>query len=259
MGGIQFVHAANASRSANHPVNGHRFEGGAMARQVSPQDMSLWLVVADLDRGTALSLPPTHGDEAVFVRSGSVDVDGRMCPANGAVVIESGAQPVIVAAEQTRVVHLGPRDPEVPSEGLNGPIDRPADTVHVVGPGGTYATVEPGRRDTHFYADSTCPTCRLTLLYTSRMQEYVSETHSHSADELIHLLSGRLQFGSHVLHPGDTVAIDADRRYAFRSGADGFAFINYRRDASEQTLARGSAPRMEGGLAHGLAPVMDLR
>jgi hypothetical protein len=129
--------------------------------------------------------------------------------------------------------------------------------VHVVGPRGTYAAIEPGR-DTHYYADSTCPTCRLTLLYTSRTGEYVSETHSHSTDELIHLLWGEVRLGSQVLRPGDTLAIDADRRYGFRSGPDGFGFLNYRREASQQTIARGSEPRMEGGLVNGLAPVMDL-
>ena len=91
------------------------------------------------------------------------------------------------------------------------------------------------------------------------MQEYVSATHSHSTDELIHLVWGELRLGSQTMRPGDTLAVDADRRYGFRSGPDGFGFLNYRRDASEQVVERGSPPRREGGLVNGLTAVMDVR
>jgi len=224
---------------------------------VSPADYSLWLVVAELADGVALDLPPVHGDEAVYVLEGAMRVGTATCPADGTVVIEAGAGPTLVADGPTRVVHMGPRDPVVPGDGPNGPVTRPGDGVHVVGPRGTYAAIEPGR-DTHYYADSTCDTCRLTLLSTSRTQRYVSETHSHSTDELIHVLWGELHLGRQVVGPGDTLAIDADRRYGFRTGPEGFRFLNYRRDASQQTIERGSTPRMEGGLVNGLAPVMDL-
>jgi hypothetical protein len=252
--GIEIVQAAGAEVGDRHPVAGHRFAGAATAQLVSPPDYPLWLVVADLADGTALHLPDVHGDQAVYVSAGAVTVDERTCPTDGAVVVEAGATPTLLAAGPTRIVHVGPRDPHAAGPDGAPPLGA---GVHVVGPRGTYAAIEPGR-DTHYYADSTCPTCRLTLLYTSRTGEYVSETHSHSTDELIHLLWGEVRLGSQVLRPGDTLAIDADRRYGFRSGPDGFGFLNYRREASQQTIARGSEPRMEGGLVNGLAPVMDL-
>lgn len=256
MAGIEIVHAAGAPAGDDHPIDGHRFIGRASARLVSPPGYALWLVAAELEDGTSLELPSVHGDEAVYVAAGGLRVDSRTCPPAGAAVIEAGAAPAMVADGPTRVVHVGPRDPH-PETAVVGASPSAGAEVHVVGPQGTYAAVEPGR-DTHYYADSTCPTCRLTLLYTSRTVPYVSDTHSHSTDELIHLLWGEIRLGRQVVQPGDTLAIDADRRYGFRSGPDGFGFLNYRREASHQTIERGAPPRMEGGLVNGLVPVMDL-
>jgi hypothetical protein len=256
MAGIEIVHAAGVVAGGDHPIDRHRFIGGATTRLVSPPGFALWLVAGELEDGVSLQLPEVHGDEAVYVGAGALRVDGVTCPRGGAAVIEAGAAPEIVAVGPTRVVHVGPRDP-LPAAFGTGTAPPAGTEVHVVGPRGTYAAVEPGR-DTHYYADSTCPTCSLTLLYTSRSVPYVSDTHSHSTDELIHVLWGELRLGSQVVRPGDTLAIDADRRYGFRSGPDGFGFLNYRREASQQTIERGSPPRMEGGLVNGLTPVMDL-
>jgi len=259
--GIEIIRGETAAATPTHPVDGHHVVGSRGSaepecRLVSPPGFSLWLVDIELPAGGELRVPARHGDQAVAVLSGRLRVDERICVARGAVVIEAGAGEVVLGAlDDAHIVHMGPTDPTVPSDGLNG-APFPGRSVHVVGPRGTYAAVEPGR-DTHYFADSTCPTCRLTLLYTSRTREYVSETHSHSQDELIHLLWGELRLGSQVVQPGDTLAIAADRRYGFRSGADGFGFLNYRRDASQQTVERGSPPRMEGGLVNGLVAVMD--
>ena len=257
MAGIEIVRGDTATSTARHPVTGHHVSDAARCRLVSPPGFPLWLVGIDLPAGSGLTLPAVHGDESVAVLEGRLEVDGRVCVSGGAVVVEAAAgETVLRARDDSRVVHMGPTDPAVPMDGLNGP-PLPGHSVHVVGPRGTFAAIEPGR-DTHYFADSTCPTCRLTLLYTSRTREYISDAHSHSQDELIHLLWGELRLGSQVARPGDTVAIAADRRYGFRSGPDGFGFLNYRRDASEQTVERGSRPRMEGGLVNGLVPVMDL-
>ena len=108
------------------------------------------------------------------------------------------------------------------------------------------------------FADSSCETCRITLFLTGRDGPYTSSMHSHSADELMILVGGEVRFGSRRLHAGDAVAIVADHRYGFRSGDEGFAFLNYRRDASEQTTV-GDAARPEGGAARGLTLVNDIR
>ena len=132
----------------------------------------------------------------------------------------------------------------------------PGRGVHVVGPRGTYARVTD-TGDSHYFADSTCPTCRITLLYVGRSFAYESPAHSHSQDELVHVLSGHLELGHRRVEPGDTLAIGAGVRYRFRGGDDGFSFVNYRRGASVQSQP-GVAPLLEGGAVNGFDAVMDL-
>ena len=85
-----------------------------------------------------------------------------------------------------------------------------------------------------------------------------SAPHSHTQDELIHMVSGSITLGSRRVEPGDTLAIAADTRYGFRGDDAGFVFINYRRDASQQWLGHDQPLLLEGGAANGLTPVMDV-
>ena len=252
MAGIDVVLAKNAEQSSSHPIVGHSFVGKSKSRLVSPTDYSLWLVTAELEDATQLELPTLHGEQSIYVVSGGLQIDGkRVCPQKGAVIIEGNAQPIIRAIGNTVIVHMGPTDALLDPDFVVG------DSTHVIGPRGTFEAID-ATRDTHYYADSTCDHCRLTLLYTSRSTEYVSATHSHSTDELIHLLWGQVRLGSLELEAGDTLAVAKDKRYGFRSGPNGFGFLNYRKNSSEQVVERGSTPRIEGGLVNGLYPVMDL-
>ncbi len=189
--------------------------------------------------------------------SGEIRIGERVCGSGGAIVIESRCDAIVDVTADARLLHMGPREVDVPSDGLNGPVDHPGSQAHVVGPGGWYAASSPGR-DSKYFADSTCPTCRLTLLYTSRTEAYVSATHSHSVDELIHVVWGEIHLGRQVLSAGDTLAVEAHRRYGFRAPA-GFGFLNYRRDASQQTIERGSPPIMEGAVVNAFDLVGDAR
>jgi hypothetical protein len=257
LAGIDVVLAKEAEQSFSHPIVGHSFVGKSKSRLVSPADYSLWLVTAELEDSTQLELPELHGEQSIYVVSGSLQVDGkRVCPQKGAVIIEGNAQPNMRAIGDTVIVHMGPTD-ALQTNAEPDPDFIVGDSTHVIGPRGTFEAIEP-TRDTHYYADSTCDHCRLTLLYTSRSTEYVSATHSHSTDELIHLLWGQVRLGSLELEAGDTLAVAKDKRYGFRSGPNGFGFLNYRQGPSEQIVERGSTPRVEGGLVNGLHPVMDL-
>jgi hypothetical protein len=222
------------------------YGSGIEARVVSPAGFPLWLVRARLAAGEAITWGPDHGEEAVYVVDGEVSLDGRSCPSRGAIVLEAGVPAQLVAPAGAAIVHLGRTD--APTTG--------GDTVHVVGPGGTYARIGGGK-DTRYYADSECPTCDVTLFYTGRAQAHVSPAHSHSADELLHVLDGEIVVGRRHLGPGTTIAIHADRRYAFRS--DGFGFLNYRPALATMTVDRSAPPIVEGPTAHGFDLVMDLR
>ena len=165
---------------------------------------------------------------------------------------------VVRADEATTVVHFGPWDPNPPTTGAYGAPTEEGRTVHVVGPGGTYALIQPGRAS-KFYADSTFPTSRITLLYTSREDAYLSSPHSHSEDEIIYLLSGEIQVGQTIFSPAmrsgspATVAI-ASRAARMVSGSSTTA-----RDASYMSAEKDKPPFLEGGAVHDFNKVMDLR
>ena len=242
MRGIFFTEMDEAPVGAYRTL-GHDVRGDVVARLVGPREFPLWLVRAELPPGAVVAWGG-RGDEAVYVVDGEVEVDGRSCPAGGAVVVEAGMAAEVQAPLGASVVHLGRHDVQATA----------GQTIHVVGPGGTWAQVGDGR-DTRYFADSECETCDLTLFFTGRDHDYVSAPHSHSADELIHVLHGEVVVGRRRLGPGSTIAIHADRRYGFRS--PGFGFLNYRPTVA--TLTRAGETIEEGGRVHGFEPVMDLR
>lgn len=236
---------------------GHHIEGAVRHRVVSPDGFSLWMLRAELEDESTIDWPATHGDEAVYVLEGAIEVDGRVAPARGAAIVEANVVTRVRAIGATRILHMGPRDPEPPVDGLNGPPASEGRGVHVVGPRGTYANTSE-TVDSHYYADSTCPTCRITLLSVGRSFGYRSAPHSHTQDELIHVVAGGINLGRRHVAPGDTVAIVAGARYGFHGDDDGFVFVNYRRDASQQMWGSASTPRMEGGAVNDMTPVMDV-
>jgi quercetin dioxygenase-like cupin family protein len=256
MAKVEIVQFDQQELAPGYPA-GHLVEGGVRHRVVSPVGFSLWMLRAELDDGSTIEWPATHGDEAVYVLEGAIAVDRRVAPAKGAAIVESNVVTRARAVGATRIVHMGPRDPASPVDGLNGPPATEGRGVHVVGPRGTYANTSD-TVDSHYYADSTCPTCRITLLSVGRSFGYRSEPHSHTQDELIHVVAGGINLGRRRVAPGDTVAIAAGARYGFRGDDDGFVFVNYRRDASQQMWGSGSTPRMEGGVVNDMTPVMDV-
>jgi quercetin dioxygenase-like cupin family protein len=260
--GFSITRSADVEPSDAYAERGFGVEGSLSARVVSPADFSLWLIRAELADGTTLEWPDRHGDEAVYVIDGALEVDGPdnrsvVVPPAGAAVVESGAPTRIRARGATRVMHVGPADPTPPTGGFNGPADPAGHGVHAVGPKGTFARVDADG-DSHYYADSTCPTCRITLLSVGRNGANRSAPHSHTQDELIHVVSGGLTLGARRAEPGDTVAIAAGVRYGFTGDDGGFLFLNYRADASEQHWPDGRPPLTEGGAVNGLEPVWDI-
>ena len=233
-----------------------RVSGPLKSRPVSPTGASIWMLTAEVGRGAAFDWDEYHGDEALYLQRGELEVDGRICPEGGAVVVEANARPHVRATRPSSIVHMGPREEAPPADGLYGAAIPNRRAVHVVGPRGIFEARDEGR-ETKFFADATCPGCRLWLLYTSRNFAWETEIHSHSQDELIHLLEGEIHLGSQRLGPGATLFIAADQPYRFRAGDEGFAFINYRRDASEMTTRSTGKKIVEAGEAAGLDRVGD--
>jgi quercetin dioxygenase-like cupin family protein len=264
---IQFARLREAPEVAGTAVDTCRATGAATSRRLGFEGFPLWSVRTDLAAGAALVWDGRHGDEGLYVLEGELVVDGRVCPTGGAIVVEADVAATIEAPGGASVVHVGPTEPVAPADGLHGPPATEGRSVHVVGPEGTYATVE-GTRGTRMFLDSTCPTCRISFFVSGRPVPNTSAIHTHSADEIISVLHGELRFGSQRLGPGDAVAIVGGQQYGFSASggtvdgdgqpSGGYAFLNYRRDAS-MMQRQGAEPFLEGGAATGMTYVGDLR
>jgi quercetin dioxygenase-like cupin family protein len=233
-------------------------DGLVSSRLMSPPDYELWLCVAELEAGATVSWPTEHGDEALYVLDGELSVQGHPCPAGGAVIVESGVPAVVRATARSRIGHYGSRAPSRLGSGAGSGSGSAAHGVHVVGPRGVTSLGDPSTVGVRFLADSTCPTCTLSLFEVTRDRRRPGRPHSHSADEIIYVVDGTMHLGAHVLGPGTSLCIPGGTRYAEGSGNRGCVFVNYRPHASDRTdFVRGQPPttRMEAarsaeGLRH---------
>ena len=126
------------------------------------------MVISELDDGATIEWDDAHGDDGVYVMSGALDVDGacrpHAVPRTGALIVESGVACTARAVGVTSVVHCGAFDPAPPSDGLYRAPDAQGHGVHVVGDRGWFASGDRERVAVRWFADSTCPTCRIALV-----------------------------------------------------------------------------------------------
>ena len=214
-----------------------------------PDAFSLWRVDGQLGRDAVLEWDGRHGDEAVFVVSGAIDCEGRRVGEGSTLIVEAGVSTTVHSAGPTRVVHFGPMALEAPVGGLLGAPAGDGRSVHIVRPehassihfsGGDGAT-------SVYFCDGTCPTCRITLfLYDGSVfaDGYSGASHSHSQDEIIHVLDGELHFGPAIVTTGASIAVPRDVRYSFRTSGP-FRYLDYRADVSTAVVAPGSDPVLE--------------
>jgi quercetin dioxygenase-like cupin family protein len=230
--------------------------GLAWSKLMSPRDYALWLCVAELEPGATITWPPAHGDEALYVFAGELTVGGQRCPAGGAVIVESDVAVTITATQRSRIGHYGSRSGAAPGGGPHGPAAPDGHGVHVVGRKGIVAFGDPSTIGVRFLADSSCATCRLSLFEVARDTARQGRPHSHSADEIIYVVSGSMRLGAHDLGPGTSLCIPGGVRYAEASGERGCVFLNYRPDVSDRTefppggppVSRLEAPRATSGV-----------
>ncbi len=221
--------------------------GGARSALFHPVDYSLWQVVGTLEAGTELEWLPGHGDEALFVLNGAVDVDGVGILSSGTVFVEAGVPARLRATELTQVAHFGPADHEPPvttAPGIPAASDR---GTHVFSTARDASQIVFPDVTTSYFGDGSCPTCRIAFFEvdgTRATDGYTSPSHVHSEDEIIHVLEGELRVGQLAVTAGMSIAVAARRRYGFRTPG-GYRFLNYRRATSFFTRAPGSEPFLE--------------
>src|SRR3954469_18811152 len=134
----------------------------------TPAGFFQWIYVGSATEGSELAWHCEHGDEALYVLSGALVVDGKdRCQPAGTVIIESGAQATVRALEALEFVLFGTSDAGPTDGGVLGapyPFDH---GIHVINversvvnrhsrPDGTFSEV-------FYYADGVCRTCRVSL------------------------------------------------------------------------------------------------
>jgi mannose-6-phosphate isomerase-like protein (cupin superfamily) len=218
--------------------------GGTRSSLFHPDRYSLWKVNAELDEGAELGWGSDHGDEAIFVIDGTLDIGGRRCGPDGAVICESGVPATLRALTNVRLVHFGPVEAAPPTGGFLGAPSDEGRGVHVV----DADEAEAQRTGVlTFFSDGSCPTCRAALFTMDRRTEYEPRTyrsHKHSEDEIIHVLEGEIDVGPVHISAGMGVAVPGDRRYGFKSTGP-LRFLNYRRDISTVVHGVGTEPELE--------------
>jgi quercetin dioxygenase-like cupin family protein len=252
------MNESEVAPSVGYPAPFTRAANVLESRRVSPDGFSTWLIRATLADGATLEWDAVHGDEGIYVLDGSLDIDGETCGADGAVVIEAGVSCAARARGTTRIVHVGSYDPTPPVDGLYG-APEPGKVVHVVGRRGWFASGDRERVDARWFADSTCPTCRISFFHVRLAEGNRKDLpHTHTQDEIIHVLSGSIVFARQEYGPGTSLVIPANMRYSVTTGPDGIGFLNYRRDVSVQGYGTAKDPELEGGVARGGTEVRDL-
>jgi hypothetical protein len=258
MAKLEILHRDDGAPQARYAA-GHDAEGVVESRRLQPPGYSLWVCTSELQTDGEILWRGDRAEEAVYVQSGSIEIDGRECPIGGAVILESRVHARMRALRPTELVHFGPRDLDVPSGGEYGPPSPEGHGVHVVGPGGRFCS---GGREASFarwYADSTCATCRLCLIQVERTSPRLGPGHHHSEDEIIFVIGGAVGLGDRWLEAGSALFISRDARYRIRTGEAGYRFLNYRRDLSYQVYDPDEPPQIESALARGGREVGDLR
>jgi quercetin dioxygenase-like cupin family protein len=222
--------------------------GDARGDLFSSPDYSLWRIVGEMAAGAEIEWAADHGDEALYVVDGEVDLDGTIAGAGSAVVVEAGVRATVRATKHTRVVHVGPQSVDPPRDGLRGPAREDGHRAHVVPIDEIQRNSSPGSPvEAQFFTDGTCPTCRIALFIvdgTNALDGYTAVSHTHSEDEIIHVLSGVMHVGPLRVEPGMSIAVPRELRYGFRTEGP-FRFLNYRRDVALYTALPGSEPVLE--------------
>jgi hypothetical protein len=233
--------------------------GVVASRRLSPEGYSLWLCDSELADGGTVTWSEAHGDDGIYVLDGGLEVEGRRCPQDGAVLVESGVAVTARAVGRTRIAHFGCSDDQPPADGRFGPPAPGGHGVHVLGPRGRFLSGKLEGVHAVWYADSTCDTCRAQLLKVTSYPSDRNTAHHHSEDEIIYLVGGTMRLGAYELGACVALSIPANARYAPKAGPDGHVFLNFRRDVSEQVYDRSEPALLETALARGGETTDDVR
>ncbi|MBV9119824.1 MAG: hypothetical protein JOZ39_03875 [Chloroflexi bacterium] len=227
--------------------------GSIRSKLLAPRDYPLWMCEATLAPGARLIWDGRQGDEGIYLQRGALQVGEQVCRAGGGLILEAGARVEAEALEESVIFHTGAWQVAEPRGRL----------VHVIGADGWYRSPNRGGVVARWLADSTCPTCNITYFHAVGEANggSASAPHSHSADEIIHILEGHLFLGGRRFEAGASLCIPADTRYKLSGGDEPFAYLNYRpANATATRYIDGKASEPEEGHALALkaTPTLDV-
>ena len=208
-----------------YTAQGCSVSGEVRSLLFSPPGYSLWVLSAELGSGATLEWSSDHGDQAVFIRSGSAVIDSQECIAEGVFVIEAGFPAVMRVIEPASIYHFGPTQSTDRHSSIRGAPGNVGRRVHVLGAQGAYI-----RNDfdvplqSRVFADSCCETCRINLFRVDGYEPYRSPSHEHSEDEIMLVLEGSIRVGRVVVGPGEALAVPGHHRYGYQ-GSDTYSFL----------------------------------
>lgn len=222
-------------------------DGSALTSFQVSEHQGQWVLRGSVARGSLITWDSEHGDEVCVILSGSVSLDDQRCVEGGAIILESRVPGRLRVERDAELVHFGSSLGVPRTWGHYGPPASSDHGTHVLASEDVPVDVRSRDGSTtsiRWFADSSCRTCRLTLLEASSDAAWSAPSHTHSQDELIHVTRGSIRVGSLVVENGSTVCIPANHRYGFRTDGP-YSFLNYRHDASYQVRRVHDEPRLE--------------
>jgi hypothetical protein len=175
-----------------------------------------------LQPGASLRLAGIDADRWLYLWKGSVTSAGRDLGPRSSIGVQAGAAFAAVGGPAGGVL--------LEFRAAAARPVRPAAEVHIL-PGETVPHLDQaGGSDVRIalHADGESAGCPLWLHEVDYGADGVEKLHSHSADEIIFVRAGALNFGTRVCGPGSALAIPGGAQYSFAAGPDGMSFVNFR-------------------------------
>lgn len=216
---------------------------GKVFALVEPGRFPLTLHRIDLEPGERFEAGAGEADIVIYVWTGGLGSGGCSLPAGSSLIVERGARAMVQAGFEASSVFVFTGSE--PGRGEGG-------HVHLLPRARVPACErmsEQSETGGAIHADSDCPTCEVWLhenhfagAEAPGPEEAARGIHSHSEDEIIVVLSGRMRLGAKLVGPGTALAIAADTLYSFTAGPEGLSFVNFRaRRPGDIRFVRGPA------------------
>lgn len=219
---------------------------------------SIWMSRAKIGDGTILTWNGEQGAEVVYVLSGRLESEHGSCDADGCLFVPPGQKVKAVASGEVDLLHYGANEGE-PAEGTS------AGSAFTMNSKDAHRFVSHGDDGREFvldfFTDGTDLRTTCAVFNVSVDGETFAAPHSHSRDEIIHVLEGEIKVGTVRIGAGASVGVGHDIRYSFRTVCP-TKFLNFRLGDSYITARKGeSSPETmaarRDGIALGQAAPLD--